>query len=64
VRPRRGKAQVQVADRRDRLREEQRHGGSRRQGQSRVRARFGSDWGDYDSEDSHEFCEQILSHDG
>ena len=64
VRPRRRKAQVHVTHRRDRLWEEQRHGGSRRQGQSRVRARFGYELGDYDYEDSREFCEQILSHDG
>jgi hypothetical protein len=53
-----------VADRQDRLWEEQRRGGSRQQGQYRVRARFGSKWGDFESEDSHDFCEPILSNDG
>jgi len=64
VRPRRGKAPEQVDDRRDRLRQDQRHGGSRRYGQSRVRSRHGSVWEDYDSEDSRDFCEPILSNDG
>jgi len=64
VRPRRRKALEQVEDKQDRLREEQRHGGPRRQGQSRIRARHGSvDW-DYDSEDSEFFCDKVLSHDG
>lgn len=43
ARPRRGKAQEQVEDGRDRFQEEQRRGGSRRQGQSRVRARIDSE---------------------
>lgn len=53
-----------MEDKGDMFQKEQRHGGSRRQGQSRVRARGDSDWGDYETEDLHEFCEQILSHDG
>ena len=64
VRPRRGKAPEQVDDRRDRLRQDQRHGGSRRHGQSRVRSRHSSVWEDYDSEDSRDFCEPILSSNG
>jgi len=64
VRLRRGKAPEQVDDRRDRLRQDQRHGGSRRHGQSRVRSRHSSVWEDYDSEDSRDFCEPILSNDG
>jgi len=64
VRLRRGKALEQVDDRRDRLRQDQRHGGSRQYGQSRVRSRHGSVWEDYDSEDSRDFCEPILSNDG
>jgi len=64
TRPRRRKALQQVEDRRDRFREEQRHGGSRRHGQSRVMDQFGSiDW-DFDSEDSEAFCDKVLTHDG
>lgn len=65
VRPRRGKAQEQVDGRRDRRWEDQRHGGFReqRQGQSRVRIRYGSSTG-FDSEDDGGFCERVLSHDG
>ena len=54
VRPRRRKAREQVEDGRDRFREEQRYRGQKRQGRSRVRARYGSSrWGDVtvDSED-------------
>ena len=64
VRPRRGKTPEQVDNRRDRLREDQQHGGARRHRQSRVRARYESPWRDYDSEDSRDFCEPILSNDG
>jgi len=64
ARPRRRKALQQVEDRRDRLREEQRHGGSRRHGQSRVRDLCGStDW-DSDTEDPDAFCDKVLTHDG
>ena len=64
ARPRWRKALQQVEDRRDRLREEQRHGGSRRHGQSRVRDLCGStDW-DSDTEDSDAFCDKVLTHDG
>jgi hypothetical protein len=64
MRPRRGKALEQVEDGRDMLRENQRYGGSRRHGQTRVRARHGSAQWDYDSKDSRDYCKLILSYDG
>ena len=64
VRPRREKAREQVEDRRDRFREEQRYGGQKLQGRSRVRAWYGSSrWGD-DSEDSDDYGAKVLSHVG
>jgi len=60
MRPRRGKAPEQVEDRWDRLRQDQRHRGSRRHGQSRVRSRHGSACDDYDSEDSRDFLSQFF----
>jgi hypothetical protein len=64
VRLRRGKALEQVDGRRDRLQEDQQRGASLRHGHFRVRVRYGSNQWDYDSQDQHDFCEQVLSHDG
>jgi len=63
VRPRKGKVQEQDDRQRDRLREDQRHGGSRerRQGQSRVRSGHGSA-NRYYLEDEIDYGYQELGH--
>ena len=66
MRLRRGIALEKDDDRRDRLREEQRRGGSGRVDRSRVTVRarrVSTDW-DFYSRDSCELCEPVLSHDG
>jgi len=65
VRPQKGKAEEQVGRQRNKLQEDQRHGGARerRQGRSRVRSRYGLATScDLDEEEDYGYHE--LGHDG